>query len=544
MPVTNNKKDDHHHWIPSITPLYGKITITDKNGTEYTVMDTYTKADEDNNTLSASFTKNLNERLGRFDLSLSNDYGRYLDKFEGGELVKFYAGYGELVSNNDDTLLYTGLIDDIKYGVNMTNGYYLNINGRELPVLADTSVSVSFISAKADYCISKVFFEHYPEVKLQFWNGTEWAEATYNQSTDSVDWDKDVSNFSESLVNIQAQHKKTINLLGEIVSSCNLDGYLEYLEDETRWVYRIFNKETIDSNVAISFGTNLIQLNEYGDNKSELFNDIKVYSGRGASGDTILILKTEEDLASQAQFWRKEKIINKNDLETMEAVEERAKLELAKGIQTTYTSRIKITMSPFVKPGYLIDVFLPYCGMEGKYKIVNFTQRFGHPFTTDLEFSRDSIKIPDLFVGKINPEEILSNVNNPNNMKNSYVLLFNEVPSKITMNNCDVVVRDNERQIQLSPGETEGWFETNTLVTDSPVTYCELRKRENDFTSLDTYEVSNTNGIMWDELTAQEIGDIHEFDIPDNRLKFRVTLRRNSEFDTSPSYRGFALMYK
>ncbi len=534
MPVRNIRSVRPRIFIPTTSDGYAKITITADDDTVYTILDSYDGTSTNNHLISGSFTMTATDKLGNFRFKVANDGGRFLNKFNGGELVKIYGD-----TSDATTLIFAGKIDDIKYGLNEKDGFFINIDGRDYPELVDMTITGIEASVNPDVAIAGILDEFYSAITLLFWNGSSWSEATYTESTDTVSWSPAVTNFPTNQINMTYQNRKGWVVLKEICKQSGLDAYIEYDEDNSRWTLKLLVQEDIvNSGAGIGYGINLVNLGGYGAANSEIVNRVIVY-GKTES-DNILLLKTEDDTSSQSNLWVKDRVFNEADLITMEGVQGKADQELSSGTNNTSDGTASVVFLPMLRPGDMINVSIPYTGMYGPYKAQSFTHTFGHPFMTKVEFTRKIKKVGDLFIPKVNPEEFISALSNPNSMRDSYSIYFNEAPSIMTLSNTE----ETEGRLRLVAGQTTGTAISDTITTDFDVSECEFRKYENFETTLDTYEVSNNGGSTWENYTELEEGETHSFATPGNQLKIRLTLNRTLAADSSPSYESISLLYK
>lgn len=77
--------------IPTLSDTFVKIQIIDDDSVTYTILDTYGGLNDNNHLISGSITRAATDRLDNFKLKIINDGGRFLNKFDGGEVVKIFA---------------------------------------------------------------------------------------------------------------------------------------------------------------------------------------------------------------------------------------------------------------------------------------------------------------------------------------------------------------------------------------------------------------------------------------------------------------------
>lgn len=551
-PANNYRQDIGRIIIPTDSNSFCKIIITDDSGTDYTVMDTtpteeysgyygyaiygYSKYGTDtlevkeNYTISASVTLVATSGVSSFVLKLANDEGRFFNIFDGGEYVKIY-----LDSTDASTLILHGRIDNVNYGLDRTDGFFVEIDGRECPELVDKTITGIQIGATIDSALGNILYENYNYIKLSFWNGTSWITGSYNNTTRVMSWDDDATSLPTTLVNIVYQNKKGISVISDILSRVGMDSYIYYDETEGQFYLRIFNSESINNSLGIAYGVNLIRASDYGKDNNNLFNRVIAF-GKTES-DNILLLKTSEDSASQAELWVKDKIINDSDSDTMELISDKADSELAASLVQVPNGRFTAIGLTAIRPGEVIEIAIPYMTSNGLHKVSKIVHDIDNVVYTTVDVNKKLSGISDLFKQTLNPDDITGEMSNINNMKDSYTIYFD---SDGLMNHSGTEEIDGK--LRLQDGEISGVATSNILVTSYNVVSCELRKYENYSTSLDTYEVTNDGGNTWESILMD--GNVHTFVSPGNELGFRITMNRTLSTDPSPSYESVCLLYK
>ena len=535
MPVKSLKVKSAGIWIPTTYSTYYKIIITDDNSVDYTVADTYGGAEANNYLISATMERKVTDGICSFRLTLANDGGRYMNKFDGGELVRFYAD-----TTDATTCIFGGKIDDVSYGVDTGNGFTVSISGRVYPEFIDKRVTATFAAAGGDDAIGNIIYNNFSGVVFTFWNGSAWSTATYDSGTETVSWDPAASNFPSDTVNLSFQDKKGWSSIAEICGQLGLECYIDYDDSTSDWILRTFISGGItNANAGIAYGINLLRLSGYGRDTSEAYNKVKVF-GKTES-DNIILLKTEENSASQTDLWIKDKVINDSNLTTMDEVQDKANYELSEGIATTKSGRAEIIGISTLRPGDTVSCSIPYSNVDQTVTIKSFSHKFSDTFTTSVELSKKIKKIGDLFLPKVNPDDFLSGGTNLNDMKGSYTVFFDESTSVMTHTDDNNVELNGK--LQLASDATYGESISDTYTADDDVTECEFRRYENYSTDDDTYYVSNNGGLTWEQYQA-ETGATHTFAVPGKQLKFKMILRRDATTDPSPAYESVCMLYK
>lgn len=523
-------------YIPTDANVYSKIVITDDSDVDYTILDTYGGALSDNYLMSnASITRGATDRLGQFNFSISNIDGTFLNKFNGGEVIKFYADVTDAT-----TEIFRGKIDNVKYGLSLQGGFVVNIDGRDYPEVVDRTITGIEASISSDISLAGIFYTYFNNVTLTFWNGTQWAEATYvpaGVSEASVNWDVSVPTYPSTLINTSYQHTKAWSVITDFCGRVGLECY--FYHDGSKWTLRTFIEESITNTGSnIAYGVNLINVGEFGKENTDVLNRVIVYGK--TEGDNILTVKTENDTESQSNLWIKDTIISDGSLTTLGMVNDKADFELSKGINNPSLGNITAVCLPTLNPGELINVSIPYCNIDGSYRVAAMTHTLGNFSTTKVELSAKLKTAGELFITKLNPDEVTSGIDNPNDMNDSFTVFFDESPSYISSYSSSAV---EDGVLKLDNGDITGNVISSTLTTDKQITSVEFRRYENYSTGDDTYYVSNTGGVLWD-LYVADSGETQSFSVAGNELKFKILMSRTSSTAPSPAYESVCLLYK
>jgi len=473
-----------------------KITVTDPVTSQVWDLTSYY--------MDLSITWGL-KSLAYCNINLSNDTGRWLDIWDGGETVEVWAEYADTATPSIS--MFKGKLDSILFNYG-SNGYTAIVKARQVPELADIKFINQFDNALcSDATVAIVEGDYSDYVTTNNVNATTQTITT---------------NFS-NMSGIQA--------FGTLADKSNSDIYID-LDDDVN----LFEKESvINTEEYIAQGLNLLSLNNYGVNNATIFNKVVVY---GKEDNNIILIKTEEDITSQTNLWRKDLIITDNALSTMGEVQDKADIELANGISTEPEGRAICLGMISLRPGDMINVSAPYVGANGPHKVSTFTHTFsvGGGFTTSIALSKRSNNLDILFKNRIDAEQRLRPFGNLNSMDNSYTVYFDEDPSEVTHSNTEIV----DNKLQLVSGENSGTALFNTFNSDTIITQCELRVMSNyPQDQLCIYSVSNDAGATWLTLNP---GVITVFATTGSELKFKIDFIGDA--NTRPSFDKICVLYK
>lgn len=534
----SSRGDGGFIYVPLKDTFYPKwiITIDGDDGTTYYIADNVDGSASRNYLINAQITRPVTNSLGRFVVRFANPDGVFTGKFNGGEVVNIYADYVDAT-----TLQFRGRIDDVKNGVNAGEGFYIEVDGRDYPAINDRSVTGRAVSSQADVSLCDLFDIYFSDITLAFWNGSTWAEATFDNVSRQVTWSDTVTTFPSELLVYSYQNKKGWSVVKEICERVGLGCYMYYETGHAHWTLRTFVKNSIKNDtVSANYGVNMISCDEYGVDNSGKKNLVTVYGKQESSN--IVVMASEEDTTSQSDLWIKEKIVNDSGSATMDEVREKAEYELSNGVEVIINGSVRVVGMNEISPGEQIMVSVPIMQVSGYHTVGSFTHNIsGSGFTTTLQLTKQLDSIADMFREKLNIEDEARAFINLNRMKDSYTIYFDEDPSVIDIHSDTEEV---DGKLQLTSTKTTGIATSAVHVADYDVTECEFRKYSNfPVDEGDTYEVTNDNGITWETYDISS-GETHTFSSTGNELRIRISLIRNSTDDATPSYESICLLYK
>ena len=506
---------------------YWKIVVKDNDGNSHTVLESNNSSTLNNKTLSASFTRTATDSLGTFDITLSNNQGEFLRKFDGGEEVKFYLDFVDAT-----TLVFAGKIDNIKYGLSSSTGWTLTLNGRDYPSIADDLTIIQFDNKDAITCLKggTIYGE------LQDSEGN-WNDGILYGT--GLNWDPiNISSSTENITN-SYQNKSYFEIIKDICNQAKLDCYIYYNESDSKWYIKVFQENTIQNDTeTITYGVNLTSIGEFGTNNDDVRNKITVY---GKSDSNIISIKTKEDLVSQANLWKKAEVITDSNLSVIGELTSKAISELSIKSTPIETGRMTSLVLPTLNPGENIKVVVPFCNIDGWYNVKSFTTDFspGGSFTS-VNLTKKIIKLSDIF-DKFDIEGNVTSYNNLNGMTNSLNLTFeDDEDSWLDLVDCSTL----ESVLRLDTGKTTGTCTSKAVATviagaaDDNITQCELRIKANNYNNC-TYEVSNDDGNTWNSITPGVL-----LDFPNNGSSLRVKITLNVLDSVSPEFDGVCVLYR
>jgi hypothetical protein len=519
-----------------------KVIITDQDGTDYTIADFEDGSSEKNYLLSASVTRAATSKLSSAVISFSNPVNddtmlcEFTNKFSGGEDISIYADY-----NDATTLIFRGKVDNPKNSLT-GNGFVMEIDARNYPEMTDITIVGAAYSSKADAIIWDVLdTSDFDDVILCFWDGSSWVESSFNDTTRIVTWGSSVPTFPTTTMTFSWQDKKPWSIIEEVCGRAGLDCFLEYDETNEQWLLKTFVIGSLKNNTfAAGYGQNIISFTNFGPENTDIYNRVTGYGFKESSN--IISLSTEEDLDSQAELWRKYYTITDNSLKTNEELRARVLWELSRGTQDVTSGSLTVVGEETILPGQQIVIGIPQLSVSGYYTVREVTHTISSGgFITDISIQRVNNRIDAFFKEKVDIEKESEPFENLNGMLGSFNIYFDETTSLIAEHSGTEEV---DGKLQLTSGQTTGIATTVSHNTPFAVTEVELRKYSNFPTDEnDTYEVSNDGGVTWFPYVISS-GSTVTFSTTNNFLRVRLTLRRESVDNPTPSYESIVLLYK
>ena len=449
---------------------------------------------------------NIDWNLGRLatcNIVLTNPKGKWLNKWDGGETVDVYGEYQDVTPTNK---LFSGKIDN-PYFTFGSDGYKMVIECRQAPELADKKVIEQFDNATVDDAIKTVIDNNYSGIVTY---------TNVNSTTETY-----TGNF---------QHVSGIDVLNTLANKAGMDLYIDTDGD-----IHLFEKESINNSTeSVTFNNNLIAVSKFGKDTAKIFNRVIVY---GKEENNIVLLKTEEDTASQTDLWVKDLIEQANSIDSMAEIQEKANIVLTNNTNIEEDGAISSLGLPTITPGDNLMMQIPYCGIEGYKNIRGFSHSLSPSgFFTNLQIKDIQDTTAEIFRERIEAEDRLKVFGNLNAMTDSYTVYFNEDPDIVTLTNTEIV----DETVKLKSGETSGTCILDMMDTDNTITKCELRISTNfPNQELCTFDVTNDGGDTYERISP---GSLHTFLSTGSKLALRINFIKDSTHD--PVFDSVCLLYK
>ena len=435
-------------WLPQLRDIVKpKIEINDRDVTA--------------DILEGRFTwTTIRNGLGMFNIELNNDTRRYLEVFSEGHIVKFIADFTDAT-----TQIFEAKTEEPRYGFD--NGFKVFLNGMKNPELASQKFTKSYRDANADNVLKDV-------LDTKFGTGT----FTYNN----------LSSDMTTLITAEYEEESIINILKDILERVNFDGYIDVNDD----VHTFVDTGVLNSSEAAIQGQNILNITPFGKDTLRQRNIVRLY---GASVEDMLIIKTSETTTTS---WDREEIVKEGSSTTLGDASERASATLTKLNQLSQQGTIKCSALATLRPGNKIDARVPNANIEGTYFIPQYTHIFSTQkgWTTELTVNKLIVDISSIhFDHKLN-EETTKELDNPNAMKNTLILLtFDNENDIASLGSCEL----SNGKLILTSGVDTGLMTSVKFTNTNNFSSVELRGSSNsDFDLGPSFiEVTNNNGTTY-----------------------------------------------
>lgn len=265
------------------------------------------------------------------------------------------------------------------------------------------------------------------------------------------------------------------------------DFYFDFDKD-----LHMFQKGTIfNSNEAVLYSINIKTLSIIEKDESDVYDKITVY---GDTIDGVPILYT-------AGTGLNGKAYRDNGLTSIEEAKAKAQSMLAIEQNTEKYGEVTVTGMPKLIPGNAIFVWSPDQNIEGEFLVNEFTHKLDDKgFQTSFKL-QERQRIVDtfsvLFQNRIKQEQATSIVQNPFNMKYSFIVNFDDSSQVATFTNTEI--QDN--YLKVSSGNS-GITATITHDADIDITKAHLKVSGDSLTDI-TYQVSVDDGNTYQSIAPE-----------------------------------------
>lgn len=446
------------------------------------------------------------EGIGDFEILLLDDSEQTLGgRYFGNETVNFYID-NDIVAT---TKRFVGKIEKVQK-VYDDGGYQVKLTGRHISKeLLSINVSKSYLNIDG-WTASSILIDLVGQyLTPQGYTTTNVVDTTTTISISIIDkplWDC-------------------------IKDLCELANYDCYVDDDKD--LHFFERNSILCQTQAIYPAEILTNDGLGDTTFDVKNRVRVY---GSSG----IVYTSDDVDSQSTYGIVEADpISDSAIITYEEAKKRGDGQLLLYKNQKLQGNVSVLGYPDVNAGEKIWISIPDQSIHNKYRILQITQEFGND--VDVGFKSTFLiekPIKDLsFVlrdaQRSTSGKDLSRAENPNQMKYSLYLSFNDTTNIETMSG----VKLNNGKLILTSGSTTGIMESVTENTAKDVTEVELRTEGSGVDEC-VYEASADDGGSWQTVTRNTLTPINN---PSSNLKLRITM--NVTGSTRPEFDWVSLLW-
>jgi hypothetical protein len=520
-----------------------KVEIIDADGTTEDVTDYV--LDE------SSVTRVATDALSNFRFTLDNNSGRFMNRFVAGNIVNIYYDYTSKGSLS--TIRFRGYVDGVYDNFDVSNGFFLSIEGRDAPKsatnehFADTNITIQFSGRNNIDCWAGTAGAVDDEGNFEdgvLYNGGLTLKVYDTVSKSWKIW-KDLSSGEKTTIRAQTGYTQThtntyidrsrLNISKSIADEGDYEFRIWY-DPSTDKSYLMVHPEegVVNQSEYVAAPVNFLGISRYGMDTTTEYNRVKE---KGKTDNNIVIIRTKGDATRQSELWIKDREETSSTLSTNTEVELKATARVTELKNAPARGNISCLGLPTLQPAEKIQFRIPYV-ITGQLKVKSFTITFGP--SVGLEFSLD-IKSRETRFEKIFKDRIDDTVNitpndNPNGMTNAYMFDFSDPTDYVTSSDYQIV----NKILTLSAGITTATITlVDPITTDENIIYAELRIKASQMWNC-TYRASNNGGLNWEDVTP---GVLHTFSTTGKSLRWEITMLESTT-GVSPEFEKLCVLVK
>lgn len=481
-PARSIKRVPVHVWIPPTYSALYKIEITRADGTTDDVSDKI---------IEGELTDGITDTIGSFSFVIDNSSEEYTNVWSGNEIIRLYVDYATSAA----TARFRGRIEKVSYP-NQT----IKITGRsESAKLLDITVTKSYDDQETSTILTDLFDTY----------ATSFTYTNVNTSTTNV-----TANWYQ------------VPFWDCVQDLCHSAGFDCYIDASLDCHY--FESGTVNNTTeAVVHDSNLLDVGDFAYDQSLIKNRVVVY---GAEIGDLPLIKTANDTDSQTEYGIKELILQDSNISTETQCQERADYELDISKDPPLVGEVQSVGLATIQPGERVRISAPGSNLPpAYYKIISYTHQFEDFMKTTLKIEKEPRQIHHLMRDRINKEQKLSEMANPNEMR--YTWNFDYDSDSGTHTSTQIT----EGVLKTDGGASGNWVSAGRTET-STVTHFEVRAVGDALPGTDYY-VSTDNGVTWQQITALKTSQAAA--PPGKNLKLKVELN-----SASTQVDSLALLYK
>lgn len=455
MPVKSLIHIPVYVWIPPIYSPEYKIEVLTSNGTTYDVTDFVHEGE---------YTDGVTETIGNFTFTVDNYNETYTNKWNLYDKVKIYMDYDVTAT----TLRFTGVIEKLS-----TKNETIVISGRSIASrVMGLTVTKSVVSEYTHTIIEELIASYC----------SDYITTTNIDTTESTD----------TTVTVNWYQRPFWECIQEL---CSRSGYDAYIDKNMDFNYFVSNTRD-NTTECVIHDSNLLETGDFTPDLSTVKNRIRIY---GATVEEMVIIWAEEDTSSIASYDVREEIINDSSIINIAQAQDRALYELSAKKSPPIIGEVTSLGLPTLLPGERVRISDPLNNLQPQYyNIRKFTHQFSNddPFQTVLTIQKESSTISNILKKRITFETESSSMENPYEMKYSWLFTFDTESGVHTNTKIDTI----SGRLLLQTGQTSGNWVSDVNSLNSNMTECELRVKGESLSGV-TYSVSVDNGFTWQDVS-------------------------------------------
>jgi len=482
--TVNNKRDRTGHiFFPKdrFKPKF-RVELDHLNGT---------MEDITNYVESVTVPLKATEAIDTFNAIVDDPNNNFRNKFSGGEVVRVYIGY-----NTASKLMVTCRLEKWAYSYQSTDGIKIkNIGGRAWPEFLDKKISIQFNKRPIENAISDIV-------------------GNYDDITFTV------PGLKSNTLSANYQRMSGFAIVRDICERFNLEFYITSLGvltlvDPTTEISKI----TTD---AIIIQQNLMGIESWETDTTTIKNRVFV---NGKQDDFVTYMRTDNDEASQAQFWVKDKEVFDSAISDHDELTDRSSQELSKDLTSQVDGRMRCVGMEDARPGKRIYISAPPL-IENWYIVRSATHIVSeNGWVTN--FSISDVSKYDLVKTLIEQKKVDRELR-PASLDKSYddCIVFDwKNADDYSLDSAEIV----SSKLQLESADTSGTVQMSNdvsgLTTDSNTQACYIKLNGENVENC-SVSVSNDDGLNSITFTGSEINSSEkEFSTLDDthRITLNVT---------------------
>ena len=415
--------------------------------------------------------KDLRSGVGEFTIVLFNYEGKFTNSIEEGRTIRIYADHKTIITSSDNQI-YQGKIINFSFGLSTTQGWVVTITGKDSPEAIDFTFSTTFNQVTYNNAITTIIDNEFSSVYTY--------TGVITDTTTSVSGGYSNQNFS--------------NMLADILEQADYNGYIGFATGTTRDIVTFKDDgSNINDRENIVFGNNMAEFGGFEFNFDKEKNINTVY---GKSQDEIQLIATKENTASQNRLWKKSNNINAGDLDTRQAVINKAVAVNKLNVGEQIGSLTAIGGLPTLQPGQWIYCSAQYARIEGYYRVIEFTHNISAGgWTTIVNLTR-KIKDTSTLLKELKAEITSTSISNPNNMKDTPIwLTFDTSTDILSLGNNTLT----GGKLVLNTTFAQSTTTSRIVVLDYNATSFEIRAKPNDHCRVSYLTITNTGRASYND---------------------------------------------